>query len=114
HDAVSLLLDVRRALQRAGDPSLRRYPTYRAHLRGDVPQGISRKCADSRGHVAGPVARSLSATSTGAVGGRMPRQTRNDSAACSTSMPQPWIARAQPRLRAHRTKAVSDFPYAMS
>src|SRR5437764_1194524 len=54
--------------------------------------------------------RSLSAASTCAVSGRMPRHTRNDSAACSTSMPQPCSARAHPWRVAHSRKAVADLP----
>ncbi len=54
--------------------------------------------------------RSLSAASTGAVSGRRPRHRRNDSAACSTSMPQPCSARAHPCRLAHSTKAVADLP----
>src|SRR5438270_407991 len=55
-------------------------------------------------------ARCLKAASTGAVAGRTPRQRRNASAACSTSIPSPCSARAQPCRLAHSTNAVADLP----
>ena len=57
--------------------------------------------------------RARSSARTGPVSGARPRQRRNDSAACSTSMPRPSHARA-PRERACSTKARAAGPYAMS
>src|SRR5688572_9378338 len=48
-----------------------------------------------------------SAARTGSVSGRMPRHSVKDSAACSTSMPQPLWARAQPCSMAQLTKGVA-------
>ena len=45
--------------------------------------------------------------STGAVSGRTPRQTKNDSAACSTSMPRPSQARAPARARRGEERRVA-------
>ena len=55
-----------------------------------------------------------SAASTGAVSGAHAAPYRNDSAACSTSMPRPCSARAQPCSRAQRTNGVTSLPYVMS
>src|SRR3954471_3423815 len=49
-----------------------------------------------------------SAASTGSVFGRTPRHKVKDSAACSTSMPQPLWARAQPCSMAQLTNGVAD------
>ncbi len=51
-----------------------------------------------------------SALSTEAVSGRTPRHRWKDSAACSTSMPRPMMARAQPRCSAQRVNGVSSRP----
>src|SRR5690242_787809 len=48
------------------------------------------------------------AASTGSVSGRTPRHSVKDSAACSTSMPQPLWARAQPCSMAQLTNGVAD------
>src|SRR5882672_1696032 len=48
------------------------------------------------------------AVSTGAVSGRTLRHSAKASAACSTSMPQPLWARAQPCSMAQVTKGVAD------
>ena len=46
--------------------------------------------------------------STGAVSGHTPRHMRKDSAACSTSMPQPMMDFAAPCSRAHSQKGVGS------
>lgn len=50
---------------------------------------------------------SRNAARTAVVSGRTPRQRKNDSAACSTSIPSPCAACSMPTLRAQRTKGVS-------
>ena len=49
--------------------------------------------------------------STGAVSGSTPRQILNDSAACSTSMPQPITEFAALWSRAQTLKGVGLSPY---
>jgi len=50
------------------------------------------------------------ASSAGAVSGRIPRQSKKDSAACSTSMPHPLVVRAAWRDFAHRVNGVCPRP----
>ena len=68
---------------------------------------------DGFGHcVARYVARSDA--NTVAVRGRTPRHTKNDSAACSISMPSPSAVNPAPWARAHSRNGVSPVPYIMS
>ena len=53
-----------------------------------------------------PVRWALSAAMTGPVSGSRPRQMRNDSAACSTSMPSPSLAIEAPSPSPHVTNGV--------
>ena len=56
----------------------------------------------------------VSCFSTGDVSGLIPRQILNDSAACSTSIPQPMTDRAAPWRDAHSLNGVGVRPYDMS
>ena len=56
----------------------------------------------------------LSAATTGPVWGSRPRQMRNDSAACSTSMPSPSLAIEAPSSSPHVTNGVGRAAYAVS
>ena len=51
---------------------------------------------------------------TGRVWGRTPRHNRNDSAACSTSMPSPSERRFTPWSLAKDRKGVRPQPYTIS
>ncbi len=89
--------------------------------RGDLAAAALQQLANRRLHVAGAKAVERgepgsvefvhfipSAARTGSVSGRTPRHKVNDSAACSTSMPQPLWARAQPCSMAQVTNGVAD------
>ena len=62
----------------------------------------------SRGYLA--ASRARSAPSTLAVSGRSPRHSSKDSAACSTSIPSPCSACAQPAACAQFTNALAPLP----
>ena len=66
-----------------------------------TPSRFTRRARKSSSRCAERGAARASAASTGAVCGRTPRHSWKDSAACSTSIPQPCKARAQPCSRAH-------------
>src|SRR6185312_10692364 len=56
----------------------------------------------------------LNISMTGSVSGRIPRQRKKDSAACSTSMPMPSASRPAPCCCANCRKEVSPLPYIIS
>ena len=83
-------------IDRAGDPR-----SFSGRVAGDAIEGGQRGAANvCVGHLVPRTA------STGSVSGRTPRHRVNASAACSTSMPQPLWARAQPCSMDQLTKGV--------
>ena len=89
-------------------------PSCQAFLRADYDYRRSTGELRQRAGVGRSTVPACSSSSTCRVFGRRPRHTRNASAACSTSMPQPLCAAAAPRSRAQRVNGVSSFAYDMS
>src|SRR5574343_598905 len=92
------------------DPAPEQHPAEQPELPEQKQQGPLQPVTDDF-H---PASWARSSASTGAVCGRTARQTKNASAACSTSIPSPSAPRAAPCSRACSRNGVSPLPYIMS
>ena len=86
-------------------------PKHRTVGFGTRTDGRNALAATARGASAPQAGRqparcARSASMTGTVNGSCPRQSRNDSAACSTSIPRPSVATDAPSLAPHSTNGV--------
>jgi len=81
----------------------------RRNRRRDAARAATAAAVHQR-FVAGAPAAARSSAYTGAVSGRAPCHRKNDSAACSTSMPRPSPSRVAPDFRAASRNAVAALP----